>query len=674
LQRLKVKSMNLRRLSLTALLIAFSAVVGMSIAQDTKTDGDAKTVDGEPNEKQTDSKATDVAKEEPKKEVKKPPAPPSPKAKVPFHLQKYRVELPIVFSPSPKMGPAFRQAVIDEIVVRTGQSIGPMWNIDIIPEPVWLTPRSRVGLSRLTMDDLKPRIKTFSTVVALTDLIWHETKPLEPKKPKKSDAKKDDPNAKKAPPKKKKGPQRSLTQKPVRVEVHQPLPENLAALGSKISFLDPDVAFDEERYKLLRELMTALTGNKLEEDVADKIAQMMILYVLPIPLAVDKSYPIAIEVEGSQFTISGREWDRESEVMTTVRSRTTRDRRMVAKEVMGLLAELFHPVVQVENANPATATLRVKAGHYISSDPAFHQVAVGSLFTPFFRYLDKDRVVQKIQWLPWSYAGAKEIDRARVHSELLSGVKTPLGAFRRRRMEIRGLAIKPHEKNTTLKLAPKRNLSKPLVGYLVAAYEELPKPIPKDDEEKKKAEADPDRPKPVIYRSDRFGNVTIPVNKNKKVLWLMIRSGGALLAKFPIVPGAESHMLVECPDDTIRLDVEGQMMLLQGRLIDTIAKRSVVMAMIKSRQKKNESEKVKESLKELKSLVTFEDFKVMVEDIQLPAIEKAKKRKDTVSAGRIRSLGTQVLKVAEHHLNAEKLKEFIEEIEELEKLGPEPKE
>ena len=658
--------MTSNRLLLTLVMVALVASVGMSLAQDEPSKPDANGAEAKQKSKGpakkngADTKAD--KQEEPKKE-KKVPAPPAPKAKVAFNLKKYRVEIPIVFAPSPKMGPAFKQALIEEIKVRADHAIGPMWDIDILPEPIWLTPASRVGLERLTMADLKPRMKSFSTVVALTDLIHRETKPKKKKKPK-ADKKAATAAANKAPAKPVE-PEKKITQKEVSVSVRQPLPLNLRTLADQISQLDTDVAFDEQRYKLLRELMTELTGDQLEEEVADKIAQMMILYVLPVPLIVDKSYPITIEVDGSLFTISGREWDRESELMTTVRSRTTRDRRLIANEIIKLLAELFHPVVQVENANPVTATLRIKAGHYLSSDPDFHQVATGSLFAPFFRYLDKDRVVQRIQWLPWSYASAKEIERARVHSELLSGVKTPLGAFRRRRMEIRGLAVKPHEQSTTLRLAPKRNLIKPLVGYLVAVYEKLPTPLPTDDEERKKAEADPDRPKPVIYRSDRFGHITIPVNDKHPVLWVMVRSGGALLAKFPIVPGAELQMQVECPDDTVRLDVEGQMILLQSFLIDSIAKRQVVMAMIKNRAKKSEWEKVTESLEELKDMVTFNQFKERVNNILGPGIKKATERKDKISAGRIRKIGSAVLKVAEHHLNAEKMDEFVKEMEEL---------
>ena len=639
--------MNLKRLTIAVLLIASMAIVSLSLAQDAtpKADGagaappaDAKAnaapkVASKPEG--TAGASTTETKPAPAK-VKKAPPPPAPPPKIPFHLQEYLVELPIVFAPSPKMGPAFRQAIIDDVKVRLDQAVGRLWQIDVLVEPEWLTPRNRVGLERLTMADLKPRMQSFSVVVALADLVRGETKGK------------------------------------VSIKLRQPLPLALEALGDELTTLDTDKSFDAQREDVLRRMLTELAGDKVDKDTADKIVQMMNLYVLPVPLIVDKSYPIAIEIEGSEFTISGREWDRDSELMTTVRSRTTHDRRMVATEIVRLISSLFHPVVQVENANPETATLRVKGGHFIASDPGFQQVATGALFAPFFRYLDKDRVVQRIQWLPWSYAVANEIDRARVQSALLSGVKTPLGAFGRRRMEIRGIAVKPHETETTLRLAPKRNLSKPLVGYLVAAYEELPPPIPETDEEKKAAEADVNRPKPVIYRSDRFGNVTIPLNETKPVVWLMVRSGGALLAKFPIVPGSESYMMVECPDDTIRLDVEGQMILLQSRLIDTIAKRFVVMAMIKNRSKTNDWKKVDESLKDLDSLVSFDDLKVMVTDIQSPAIEKAKSRGDTISAGRIQKLGQQVLKVAEHHLNAEKLKEFKEEIRELRAAGPEP--
>jgi hypothetical protein len=209
-------------------------------------------------------------------------------------------------------------------------------------------------------------------------------------------------------------------------------------------------------------------------------------------------------------------------------------------------------------------------------------------------------------------------------------------------------------------MVPKRNRTRPQDGYLVAVYDELPPPLPKPGEEPKQDA--PEREKPDIYRSDRFGNVTIPVDPNKPLQWIFIRSGSALLAKFPLVAGAERQMTVECPDDTIRLDVEGQIVLLQSHLVDTIAKQAMVKAMITNRLKKREWKKVDESLQELDELPTIENFETLVSEIQYPAIKKADKRRDRNSKGRIKKLGAAVLKIAGIHLDKQKIDEFREDV------------
>ena len=162
--------------------------------------------------------------------------------------------------------------------------------------------------------------------------------------------------------------------------------------------------------------------------------------------------------------------------------------------------------------------------------------------------------------------------------------------------------------------------------------------------------------------------MTIPVDPNKALQWVFIRSGSALLAKFPLVAGAEPQMTVECPDDTIRLDVEGQIVLLQSRLIDTIAKQAMVKAMITNRVKKGEWKKVDGSLKELDELTTLDEFTEMVEDIQYPAIKKSQERNDRISQSRIKTLGRAILKVAKVHLDQEKRDEFRDDIVEQRRL------
>ena len=552
-------------------------------------------------------------------QVKLPPPPPKTGPKIPFELQKYDVELPIVFNPSAKLGPAVRAAVISELRALIDRSVGPMWNLKI-EEPDWITPRNRTGLERLTSEWLKTRSVELRFAQAVREQLSEYTKgkfPIEAESP---------PSA----------------------EMRSEIRHLLAITENEV--LEPAVT----------DFVTKIADGKVDAEKVATVSEVVYLYLTPAPVTVDKIFPVTVEVKGANYIVSVREWDRESELLTTVRTRTTIDQRTIASQILRLLGEVFRPVTLIDEATPLTARIRYKAGEFPPGDPAFKLAKKDAMYVPFFRYMDRSKVMQKLQFLPWSYITATNVERIRANCELSTGVKTPLGSFKRRRMELRALELKPYTDQTTLTLVPKRNRTRPLVGYLVAVYDELPPPLPKPGEEPKQDA--PEREKPDIYRSDRFGNVTIPVDPNKPLQWIFIRSGSALLAKFPLVAGAERQMTVECPDDTIRLDVEGQIVLLQSHLVDTIAKQAMVKAMITNRLKKREWKKVDESLQELDELPTIENFETLVSEIQYPAIKKADKRRDRNSKGRIKKLGAAVLKIAGIHLDKQKIDEFREDV------------
>ncbi|MDA0283034.1 MAG: hypothetical protein O3B13_02270 [Planctomycetota bacterium] len=559
-------------------------------------------------------------------EFKLPPPPPQTGPKVPFEMQRYQVELPIVFQPHAKLGSQARKSILSDLQSLIDRSVGPMWDLQI-SEPDWITPRSKAGLERITVENLKQRAVEFRFATAIREQLSVYSKGAFP-------VKSDEP----------------LSDE-MRIEIRE-------ILGS---------TDNDSRQPLITSLVQKIaSGHAAAETQIDTVSEVVHLYLTPAPLNVDKIFPVSIEMQGGSYVICAREWDRESELLSSVRTRTTIDRRTIATQILRLLGEVFRPVVQIDEATPTSARIRFKAGEYPPADPAFAQVTKGSMYVPFFRYLDRNKVTQKLQFLPWSYITATEPERIRANCVLDTGVKTPLGSFKRRRMELRALALKPYLQYTSLTLVPKRNRTRPLVGYLVAVYDEIPPPPPKSDEEP--AEDAADRPKPEIFRSNRYGNVTIPVDPNKPLRWVYVRSGSALLAKFPLVAGAEPQMMVECPDDTIRLDVEGQIVLLQSRLIDTIAKQAMVKAMLTNRTKKGEWDKVDESLDEFDALPTIKSFEKMVFDIQYPALKKAEARHDRSSESRIKKLGQAVLKVARLHLDQEKIDEFREEIIEQRRL------
>lgn len=566
-----------------------------------------------------DTKASESKSEEPPP-IKIPPPPPQSGPRIPFELQRYEVELPIVFQPSAKLGPAVRESVIAELRGLIDRSVGPMWNLKI-EEPRWITPQNRTGLERLTSEVLKQRSVELRFARVVREQLSEYTEGKFP------------------------------------TESETPSDEMLAEIRHLLTITDNEVL-----EPTIAEYVTSVAGEAVDAEKVATVSEVVYLYLTPPPIIVDKIFPVSVEVEGGSYIISAREWDRESELLTTVRTRTTVDRRTIAAQILRLLGEVFRPTVLIDEATPQTARIKYKAGEFPPGDPAFAVAKKDAMFIPFFRYLDRNKVMQKLQFLPWSYITATSIERIRADCELATGVKTPLGSFKRRRMELRALALKPYTDQTTLTLVPKRNRTRPLVGYLVAVYDEIPPPPPELKPGEEPSEDLPEREKPDVYRSDRFGNVTIPVDPNKPLQWIFIRSGSALLAKFPLVAGAEQQMTVECPDDTIRLDVEGQIVLLQSRLVDTIAKQAMVKAMITNRVKAGEWKKVDESLKELDELPTIESFETLVSEIQYPALKKAEERGERSLKGRISKLGDAVLKVARIHLDQQKIDEFREDI------------
>ena len=64
---------------------------------------------------------------------------------------------------------------------------------------------------------------------------------------------------------------------------------------------------------------------------------------------------------------------------------------------------------------------------------------------------------------------------------------------------------------------------------------------------------------------------------------LLIKHGGQLLAKLPVVPGAERRINVPLPDDEARLVAEARLAAVREDLIDVVARRNILMA--RTRQK-----------------------------------------------------------------------------------------
>ena len=131
-------------------------------------------------------------------------------------------------------------------------------------------------------------------------------------------------------------------------------------------------------------------------------------------------------------------------------------------------------------------------------------------------------------------------------------------------MEQLAIGIRADAGDTTLRLHSRKTEKKPLVGYEVLRQNS--------------GDESPTR----IGVSDTSGEVRIPPGKSR-IEMLVIRHGGQLLGKLPVVPGAESNVKVPLPDDDARLAAEARLAALREDLIDVVARRNILIA--RTRQK-----------------------------------------------------------------------------------------
>ncbi|MCH7686860.1 MAG: hypothetical protein IH899_09295, partial [Planctomycetes bacterium] len=338
----------------------------------------------------------------------------------------------------------------------------------------------------------------------------------------------------------------------------------------------------------------------------------------------DKVFLVTVEPDGVRYRVAGREWDEAPRRISPVVIEETLDRRSVAETAFGIIQRLFHPIIQIDRATPQSAELSLRAGAFPSVDPNADQLEAGTLILPFYRYLNEDKVVQSIQFVPWTYLRVQEFHRGYVKCAVISGLRAPLG-MGRRRVELMGMVLRPQVESTRLKMVFRSNSSKPLVGYRVTVTA------------KTFADDEP-QTEPVEMLTNRQGTLLLKHDPDNPMLWLTIHSGKALLARLPFATGVVSKQTFQLFDDSLRLSVEGEIEILKGKLIDLVARRSTHMAFAKFMAGKKEWEKVDEEIRKLEALPTTEEFQTLLTTIREPALEEANRIRRRRTAAKIRKM------------------------------------
>ncbi len=423
--------------------------------------------------------------------------------------------------------------------------------------------------------------------------------------------------------------------------------------------------------------LSRLTWGSLEAQLADK--------------ELDKAFVVCVSGHGSVLRICGREWDRLTQQLSVRQERIVGDRRALTNELGDVIRSLFRPLVLIESAEGGVGKVRVRAGEFPSGDPSVEQLAKGNYFQPLLRYFNKDREVTQVQMIPWSYLLMESSDRARGECSIHTGLRLPLGK-NTKRVESWAIGVRPAFNDTRIRLTPHNNPTKPLIGYQVNVYErqmvqapqapseaaKAPEAKTSEKGESEEASSKPAEPqfvtqfnKVLELVTDRRGRVTVPLNPEKPLIWLYVSSGGNLLGRFPFIPGVAPTTTAELPDDSLRLQIESQLELLRAELIDSVARRALLIARAKGAAKTGDWARFSETLAELDRQPKANHFQTLLDAVKAAMLKKAQAKKDKGLEKKIDKLCGDSAQLISRHLSDERIKEQREELAELKKADDE---
>ena len=381
----------------------------------------------------------------------------------------------------------------------------------------------------------------------------------------------------------------------------------------------------------------------------------------------DKCFFLAVDAVGEGCRCSGREWDAPTRQLGATLVRSSFDRREVSTVLSKLIYELFRPIAEIVQPKPGRVVIKAQGANLRPLDTNWSPLSSELIYEPFHFVLNKDLEIDRIIPIPWTYiVSGSPIDVGQTEGAVITGLRSPLPSKKHRQYAL-GLAIRNRSGSTRLTLTTRPPFRKPLAGIEV----ELSTRPTSRQVENESAENDAlQAAKLPMLMTDRSGTIHLSADHaaEQYPIWLFVRSSSVLLARVPYLPGLRQFETIEVPDDSLRLDVEGDIALLQAKLVDTVARRAVLMAQAKGSAKADQFEAAQAKIQSLETMPKAPVFIEELNVIRVARTKTARAHRDKSTEERIRKLCLDTGELISNYLDESKLTELREEISELKKV------
>lgn len=303
----------------------------------------------------------------------------------------------------------------------------------------------------------------------------------------------------------------------------------------------------------------------------------------------DKLLWLGLRVTPSGYELACREFDVYVRRWGPVRRSFVQQASFLPEASFALLKETFSPLALITpiEGNDEQVQLSFKGSSLPrpSGEEAF--VTVGAAYLPLLRRTDRSGklIPGGILPVPWTYltiADAEDAKDADWAAAIHSGVRRPFGAAKRGVVEQVAIGMGNSPGATQVRFHARTDKTQGLAGYEVFRAGPNSEPV-------------------RIGVTDRDGMITIPPT-DEKILMLMLRSDGQVLAKVPVAIGGSEMQQTPIADNVTRLQAQAEAQVVREELIDLVARRAIMMGRVKAMLKKGRVKEAKELMGELDAL------------------------------------------------------------------------
>jgi hypothetical protein len=314
-----------------------------------------------------------------------------------------------------------------------------------------------------------------------------------------------------------------------------------------------------------------------------------------LPKDKDKLLIVAARTAPDGIELSAREFDRYVQRWSPTLHRNSRQDSYISEQIFTLINQTFSPLAQI-----VLDTKDMRRVALIPRGALLPHATIGKpgdIYVPFLRRTMRNGELEKkdgLQTVPWTYIEATEVNDNKIAGRFQSANRRPIIIRRQGRIEPVAIAIHTDPDSLTLRLHSRAATEKPLVGYEI--FTQRP-----GDETLTPAGV-----------SNTAGQITIPPGKTP-LQFLLVKHGGQLFAKIPVLAGEKQHLDIPLPDDDARLAAEASLASVREDLVDVVARRNILISRARQKIEKKDYATAQELLQSLNDLPGRQQFKTTLD-------------------------------------------------------------